>query len=1152
MTGFVEQVDGLAPESAAQAAGVRLGMRLVALDTGGDASWDAWQGVPMSWDGVAGIVAEAPRPWRFTFAPADPPGEPEPAPEPAAEPPAAQEVAPAPAMATSPVPVPAEAAAAAEAAERARRQRLAQLDVLEAEEDAADANRNPTDAEFEALLQQIEDTVLAGPDMKASREGTFERLRTEWKTPPLALLSAALPTGWEGEKVLAYAASIEATAGEGEAERKSPAELEASFAAGDSAMQNLMGAARRVLFFPSREDMTHYPKLLAINPETRKLQVPFLAMFYLAHARRWKTLLPFIVSDGMLTLAGLVLQDNIYMRSQALDCFAQITGTEEFDWYAPRPDGHPAYSAMRRLADNPGFVSAMCLVKYTEDFPGGSLYRLQTLAFWLSWVRLQYTKNNAMSVSQDVLDALEEWKGESEEETKFAGQLHDDFARFEACDAVLTGKHVRNLLMEPTKDVKPEHSSGEVPPQALKEKGNSALKRGETDVAIRLYTDAIAALQSPVSAADAAQSSGGAADTELLAVCLTNRGVARMGRKPKASDADIAAAVADFTKATNVHPDYSKGHYRLAVGLQKQGKFEGALAALAPALAAEPDSAQLTGMRDRLVEYIKKGKKGKSTVSFSQQDRDAETPAKQREAREAKEAEEALLKQMQGLKKEVIKPGDGKTFPKPGDSLCMHYTGKLGSKWGGAKFDSSRDRKQAFTFKIGTGQVIKGWDIGVSQMSLGERCNLYIPAALAYGSAGAGAKIPPNADLVFDVELLAIGGKAIEQEMLNQEEAKKKRYEAHLKKQQELRGGKKTDEEAAAEAERVRLAAAEEKARVEEQAQAELDAHAAAVVARREAEAKAKQEKEEAEAARQLEREEAEKERRRKVYEEKKRKRTLAAEAQAHEERIQAQTQGATSLSGAGSFSRIPIEESQSEDEDEDGGNTQQSSQSSASLTAARKIEVPDFNNFGKGGQFSAGGGGGYGLPSVPRKKGGYGANGGMGGHDVARHVAQGAQDFVGVKATGDGFTGAKTVREKTIAVASMIPLPTSAGGVSSADAITTGGQFEQRWRAARKDPLAEWAVLESVPPNQLPKIFRLNLATELMVEIVHAAGQAEGKGEEAAKRLEELAKVPRFSMVVAFMATGEKQTILDAFARLGGEGVAQERLAALKKAYCV
>ena len=95
---------------------------------------------------------------------------------------------------------------------------------------------------------------------------------------------------------------------------------------------------------------------------------------------------------------------------------------------------------MRMLAENPGFVMSMCLVEYKEDFPGGSLYRLQTLAFWLSWIRLHYTKNNSMCVSQDVLDALEAWKGAGEEENKFAKQLHDDFARFEPCDAVRTGK----------------------------------------------------------------------------------------------------------------------------------------------------------------------------------------------------------------------------------------------------------------------------------------------------------------------------------------------------------------------------------------------------------------------------------------------------------------------------------------------------------------------------------------------------------------------------------------------------------------------------------------------------------------------------------------------------------------------------------------
>ena len=83
----------------------------------------------------------------------------------------------------------------------------------------------------------------------------------------------------------------------------------------------------------------------------------------------------------------------------------------------------------------------------------------------------------------------------------------------------------------------------------------------------------------------------------------------------------------------------------------------------------------------------------------------------------------------------------------------MHYTGTLES---GAKFDSSRDRGQPFSFQIGVGQVIRGWDEGVMQMSIGEKAKLLISSDFGYGAQGAGGVIPPNADLVFEVELLAI------------------------------------------------------------------------------------------------------------------------------------------------------------------------------------------------------------------------------------------------------------------------------------------------------------------------------------------------------------------------------------------------------------
>lgn len=108
-----------------------------------------------------------------------------------------------------------------------------------------------------------------------------------------------------------------------------------------------------------------------------------------------------------------------------------------------------------------------------------------------------------------------------------------------------------------------------------------------------------------------------------------------------------------------------------------------------------------------------------------------------------------------GLKIEELKLGAGGDVAAEGQQVSVHYTGWLTD---GTKFDSSVDRNQPFQFTLGQGMVIRGWDEGVTGMQLGGKRKLTIPPQLGYGAQGAGGVIPPNATLVFDVELLAING----------------------------------------------------------------------------------------------------------------------------------------------------------------------------------------------------------------------------------------------------------------------------------------------------------------------------------------------------------------------------------------------------------
>ena len=133
----------------------------------------------------------------------------------------------------------------------------------------------------------------------------------------------------------------------------------------------------------------------------------------------------------------------------------------------------------------------------------------------------------------------------------------------------------------------------------------------------------------------------------------------------------------------------------------------------------------------------------------------APAPAKKR-AQPPKKKAPAMTTTASGLQYLDTQIGTGAS-PQPGQRCSVHYTGWLsdhGKK--GRKFDSSVDRGEPLVFPVGVGRVIKGWDEGLMSMKVGGKRTLHIPAALGYGARGAGGEIPPNADLIFDVELLGI------------------------------------------------------------------------------------------------------------------------------------------------------------------------------------------------------------------------------------------------------------------------------------------------------------------------------------------------------------------------------------------------------------
>ncbi|AWM14714.1 peptidylprolyl isomerase [Flavobacterium sp. NRK F10] len=164
------------------------------------------------------------------------------------------------------------------------------------------------------------------------------------------------------------------------------------------------------------------------------------------------------------------------------------------------------------------------------------------------------------------------------------------------------------------------------------------------------------------------------------------------------------------------------------------------------------------GDRIDSVEIIRVGEEAKKWNAI-EAFRTFEGSREQRIAEEKKQAEEALEKLAAGFQKtesglryQIIQKGNGKK-PQKGSKVSVHYQGALDN---GMVFDSSYKRKEPIEFTLGVGQVIEGWDEGIALLQVGDKARFVIPSYLGYGSRGAGGVIPPNATLVFDVELMDV------------------------------------------------------------------------------------------------------------------------------------------------------------------------------------------------------------------------------------------------------------------------------------------------------------------------------------------------------------------------------------------------------------
>eukprot|EP00668_Euglena_longa_P000306 GGOE01000401.1.p1 GENE.GGOE01000401.1~~GGOE01000401.1.p1 ORF type:complete len:520 (-),score=129.44 GGOE01000401.1:231-1751(-) len=337
--------------------------------------------------------------------------------------------------------------------------------------------------------------------------------------------------------------------------------------------------ARRCIFYPTQEDMRlRYPRMILSPPAglemmeqhpQRKVQAPALTLLYFIHQHSWELVRPLILGGGLQGFAALAVDPNLYVRAQAIEIFHRLSNGYEgvFDWWQkPSPEELPVHQKLFSLVHTPFLRNLIANFEPDVSFPNGSFLCLQLAAFWLSFVRHFWTKDNVLRLSQSTLDAFLTHSNREalpQEERDLAKKLYDDFARWPPLE---------EMSLNTMRDSSPSSSPSKPPPPAntealpsadlLKDQGNALFKAGNWEAAAALYTAAIDLAQSP-----------GTSVGPRIAMYYGNRAAAhaKLWEQQQAKGSPLAAClphaercIADCDAAVAADPMYLKGFYRKA------------------------------------------------------------------------------------------------------------------------------------------------------------------------------------------------------------------------------------------------------------------------------------------------------------------------------------------------------------------------------------------------------------------------------------------------------------------------------------------------------------------------------------------------------------------------------------------------------------